>query len=57
VRLDDAKNAVAHPNDPRSQVEDAMAITLENNHIPLSDSFFTVASNFKPKLPPATEKK
>ena len=51
VRLDDAKNAAAHPNDPRSEVEDAMAITLENNHIELPDSFFTVASGFKPKLP------
>ena len=51
VRADDAKNAVDHPNDPRSEVEDAIAITLENKHIPLPDSFFTVASNFKPKLP------
>jgi hypothetical protein len=57
VRVDDAKNAVLHPNDPRSEVEDAMAITLENNGIELPDSFFTVASNFKPKLPPANEKK
>jgi len=52
VRVDDAKNAAEHPNDPRSEVEDAMAITLENNHIDLPDSFFTVASNFKPKYPP-----
>jgi hypothetical protein len=51
VRVDDAENAQKHPNDPRSEVEDAMAITLENNHIPLPDSFFTVNKNFKPKLP------
>jgi hypothetical protein len=57
VRLDDAKNAEKNPNDPRSEVEDAMAITLENNHIPLPDSFFTVNKHFKPKLPPAKEKK
>jgi hypothetical protein len=58
VRADDAKNAIDHPNDPRSEVEDAMAITLENNHIPLPDSFFTVNKNFKPKhTPPAKEEK
>ena len=57
VRLDDAKNAAAHPNDPRSEVEDAMAITIENNGIELPDSFFTVASNFHPKLPPKDAKK
>ena len=34
VRLDDAKNAEKNPNDPRSEVEDAMAITLENNQHP-----------------------
>ena len=52
VRADDAKNVLEHPNNPRSHVEDAMAITLENNHIPLPDSFFTVAKDFKPKHPP-----
>jgi hypothetical protein len=52
VRLDDAKNAAAHPNDPRSEVEDAMAITLENNYIELPDSFYSVASTFQPKYPP-----
>ena len=58
VRADDAKNALEHPNDPRSEVEDAMAITLENNHIPLPDSFYTVNKDFKPKhTPPAKEKK
>jgi hypothetical protein len=29
----------------------AMFATLDKNHIPLPDSFYTVASNFKPKLP------
>ena len=57
VRADDAKNAVEHPNDPRSEVENAMAITLENNHIPLPDSFFTVGANSHPKLPPKDAKK
>jgi hypothetical protein len=28
-----------------------MAITLENNHVKVPDSFFTVAKNFKPKFP------
>jgi hypothetical protein len=57
LREADAKNAVQHPNDPRVEVEDAMSVTLHKNHIELPDSFFTVASNFKPKLPPAKEKK
>jgi hypothetical protein len=55
VRADDAQNALEHPNDPRSEVEDAMAITLEKNHIDLPDSFFTVNKDFKPKLPPQTK--
>lgn len=57
VRLDDAKNAEKHPNDPRSEVEDVMAITLEKNHIPLPDSFFTVMKDFKPKHPPQSKEK
>jgi len=52
IRADDAKHAVDHPDDPRLEVEDAMFATLDKNYIPLPDSFFTVASNFKPKLPP-----
>ena len=52
VRLDDAKDAEKHPNDPRLEVEDVMAITLENNRIELPDSFFAVAKHFKPKFPP-----
>jgi hypothetical protein len=55
LRVDDAENATGHPNDPRLEVEDAMFLTLQKNHIPLPDSFFTVASNFKPKLPPQTK--
>jgi hypothetical protein len=57
ARVADAKNVIKDPKAQRIEVEDAMAITLENNHIPLPDSFFTVAKNFKPKLPPAKEKK
>jgi hypothetical protein len=35
------------------QVEDAMAVMLKNLHgIALPISFFTIASGFKPKLPP-----
>jgi len=53
----DAQHAIDHPNDPRLEVEDAMFATLDKNHIPLPDSFFTVASNFKPKLPPQAKEK
>lgn len=52
ARLDDLKNIQQHPNDPRIEVEDAMAVTLEKNGIKLPDNFYTVLSNFKPKLPP-----
>ena len=55
LRIADAKNAAAHPNDPRVEVEDAMAATLHKNHIELPDSFFTVNKNFKPRH--ASEKK
>jgi hypothetical protein len=57
VRVDDAENAKTHPNDPRLEVEDAMFLTLQKNHIDLPDSFFTVASNFKPKFPPQSKEK
>jgi hypothetical protein len=53
LRLEDAKNAQKNPKDPRVEVEDVMAATLKKNHIDLPDAFFTVASNFKPKLAPA----
>lgn len=58
LRLADAENAQKNPKDPRVEVEDAMALTLQKNHIDLPDSFFTVASGFKPKhTPPAKEEK
>ena len=41
-----------HPQDQPSEVEDAVVITLENNHIELPDSFYDVNKNFRPKLPP-----
>jgi hypothetical protein len=52
LRENDAKNAITHPADPRLEVEDVMFLTLQKNHIDLPDSFYTVASNFQPKLPP-----
>ena len=52
ARVADAKRAEKDPSAPRVEVEDAMAITLQKNGIELPDSFFTVASNFHPKLPP-----
>jgi hypothetical protein len=58
ARLADAEEATKDPKAQRIEVEDAMAVTLQANHIDLPDSFFTVASNFKPKLPlQATQKK
>ena len=57
ARVNDAKHAAEHPNDPRLEVEDAMFVTLEQNHIELPDAFFTVASNFHPKFPPPDKEK
>jgi hypothetical protein len=57
ARVADAKRAAKDPNAPRVEVEDAMAVTLQKNHIELPDSFFTVASTFKPQFPPKKEKK
>jgi hypothetical protein len=51
ARVADAKRAAQNPNAPRVEVEDAMAVTLQKNHIDLPDSFFTVNKNFKPKHP------
>jgi hypothetical protein len=48
----DAKNVAKDPNAQRLEVEDAMAVTLKKNGIDLPQSFFTVNSNFHPKLPP-----
>lgn len=55
ARVADAKQAEKDPNAQRVEVEDAMAVTLQANHIELPDSFFTVASNFKPKYPPQSK--
>jgi hypothetical protein len=57
LRVKDAEIGAKDPNTQRIEVEDAMAMTLQENgnHIDLPDSFFTVASNFKPKLPPQTK--
>lgn len=52
ARANDAKNAIAHPDDPHLEVEDAMFVTLKKNHIELPDSFYTVAKDFHPKFPP-----
>jgi hypothetical protein len=54
ARLIDAQNVAKDPNAQRVEVEDAMFATLKKNGVELPDSFFTVASNFQPKLPPAT---
>ncbi len=52
LRVADAENAQKNPKDPRIEVEDAMSVTLKKNGIQLPDSFYTIASGFKPKFPP-----
>jgi hypothetical protein len=52
ARVADLKNIEKDPKAARLEVEDAMALTLEKNGIDLPDSFFIVASRFKPKFPP-----
>ncbi|HEX3912700.1 MAG TPA: hypothetical protein VHW71_04270 [Steroidobacteraceae bacterium] len=52
ARVTDAKNVIKDPNAQRLEVEDAMAVTLQKNGIEVPDSFFTVASGFRPKYPP-----
>jgi len=52
ARIFDAETHAKDHNAQRVEVEDAMAITLKKNKIDLPDSFFTVNSNFRPKLPP-----
>jgi hypothetical protein len=52
ARLADAKQAETDPNSPRLDVEDAFAVTLKRNSIELPKTFYTVNSNFRPKLPP-----
>jgi hypothetical protein len=56
-RLFDVKRVDKDPNARRLEVEDAMIVTLKKNGIELPPSFLTVASGFKPKLPPTKEKK
>ena len=48
IRLHDAQ----HPEETPSEVEDVLAIMLENNHIEMPDTFYDVNKNFRPKLPP-----
>lgn len=55
ARVFDAKRAENDPNARRLEVEDAMIVTMRKNGIELPPSFLTVASNFKPKLPPQTK--
>jgi galactokinase len=56
ARVADAKRAEKDPNAQRVEVEDAMAVTLQKNHIDLPDSFYNVNKDFKPKLPLQTKK-
>ena len=57
ARVADAKRAEKDPNAQRVEVEDAMAVTLQKNHVDLPGSLFSVNKNFKPKFPPKKEKK
>jgi len=52
ARLADVRRLQKDPRAERLEVEDAMAATLHKNGIELPDTFFTVASSFRPKLPP-----
>ena len=52
LRENDARHEIAHPNDPRLQVEDVMFSTLQKHHIDLPDNFYGIASNFQPRFPP-----
>jgi len=58
LRVKDAQSGAGDPKAQRLEVEDAMALTLQQNGngIELPDNFFTVASGFKPKFPPKKEK-
>ncbi len=55
ARVADVQNIIKDPKAQRLEVEDAMFVTLQKNHIELPDSFFTVAKNFKPKYPPQSK--
>jgi len=50
AREEDAKNVLKDPHSQRIEVEDAMAVTLQKNHIDLPDNFYTVANDFHPKF-------
>jgi hypothetical protein len=52
ARVADVKRIENDPNVRRLEVEDAMIVTMRKNGIELPPNFLTVASNFKPKLPP-----
>jgi len=52
ARLIDVQNVAKDPHAQRVEVEDALFATLKKNGIELPDSFFTVASGFRPKYPP-----
>ena len=57
ARAFDADRVLRDPNARRLEVEDAMIVTMRKNGIELPPSFLTVASGFKPKLPPQDKKK
>jgi hypothetical protein len=52
ARVEDMQNVAKTPNAQRIEIEDALAVTLEKNGNKLPDGFYTIASNFRPKLPP-----
>ena len=51
ARLADAQNVAKDPNAQRIEVEDALCVTLQKNGIEVPDTFYTVLSNFRPRLP------
>jgi hypothetical protein len=55
ARAADIRRIQKNPEARRLEVEDAMIVTMRKNGIELPPSFLTVASNFKPKLPPQTK--
>ena len=52
ARVADIQRIQKNPDARRLEIEDAMIVTMKKNGIELPQSFLTVASNFKPKLPP-----
>lgn len=57
AREADVRNRAKDPNAAGIEVEDAMAVTLKKNGVPVPPEFFTVASNLKPKYPSLTKDK